>query len=135
MTGPVFLDLEDLLYLTKRLAIGPVHDVGLIASAAARPKTSVFGQDAYPDLASKAAALLHSLVRNHGLVDGNKRLGWLAVTVFCSMNGQPIELDDDVAFSLVMECAEGGVYVEEIALRLVPAGAEEAPSLPPHPAR
>ena len=135
MTPPVFLGLEDLLFLTKRLGVGPVRDIGLLEAATARPQTSVFGRDAYPDLAGKAAALLHSLVRNHGLVDGNKRLGWLAVTVFCSMNGEPIQLDDDVAFALVMECAEGHVEVEETAIRLFPTEAEESPSFPPRPAR
>ena len=55
-----------------------VHDVGLLESALGRPRATVFGDDAYPDLHTKAAALLHSLARNHALVDGNKRLAWAA---------------------------------------------------------
>ena len=90
MTEPVeFLDLEDLIELAKAL-LGdppPIRDMGLLGSAAARPQTTVFGEDAYPDLVGKAAALLQSIVNNHPLVDGNKRLGWLATAVFLELNG------------------------------------------------
>ena len=85
MTRPVeFLDLDDLLALATR-PLGdppPVRDVGLLGSAIARPRTTVGGQDAYPTSWLKAAALLQSIVNNHVLVDGNKRLGWLATAVF-----------------------------------------------------
>jgi death on curing protein len=84
-----FLDLDDVLELAKRL-LGdppPVRDVGLLGSAVARPQTTVFGEDAYPDLWMKAAALLQSIVNNHALVDGNKRLGWLSTAVFLDING------------------------------------------------
>lgn len=113
-----FLDLEDLLALTRRLGIGPVRDIGILEAACARPRTSVFGADAYPSLPGKAAALLHSLVRGHALVDGNKRLGWLATVVFLDINGSSIALDDDAAFELVMEVAEGRLDVEAIAALL-----------------
>ena len=73
--------------LVEDLGVGPVRDVGLLESAAARPRTSLWGGDAYPTLGSKAAALLDSLVNNHALVDGNKRLGWLATVVFLDLNG------------------------------------------------
>jgi death on curing protein len=116
-----FLDLDDLLELAKRL-LGdppPVRDLGLLGSAAARPQTSVFGSDAYPDLITKAAALLQSIVKNHALVDGNKRLGWLATAVFLSINGMDASTatNDDV-YELVMEVASGSLAVEEIARRL-----------------
>jgi death on curing protein len=65
----------------------PIRDLGLLAAAAARPQASAFGDDAYPDLWTKAAALLHSVVKNQPLVDGNKRLGWLACAVFLDING------------------------------------------------
>jgi death-on-curing protein len=67
----------DLVDLAERLfgPTPPIRDVGLLGSAAARPRTTVFGADAYPDLWTKAAALLDSIVNNHALVDGNKRLG------------------------------------------------------------
>lgn len=119
MSGDIeYLDLEDLLGLVRLLGTGPVRDVGLLDSAAARPGAHVFGQEAYASLALKAAALLHSLVRNHALVDGNKRLGWLATVVFLDLNGHAPDLDDDAAFGLVMDVAAGSVEVEEIARRL-----------------
>lgn len=116
-----YLDLEDLLRLVRLLGTGPVRDVGLLDSAAARPRSTALGADAYPTLALKAAALLHSLARNHTLVDGNKRLAWLAAAVFCELNGRPIELTDAAAFALVMAAAAGEVDVEAIAAVLLPA--------------
>jgi death-on-curing protein len=113
-----FLDLEDLLGLVRALDAGPVRDVGLLDSSAARPRSVAFGEDAYPGLELKAAALLHSIVGNHALVDGNKRLGWLATVVFLDLNGHATDLDDDAAFALVMEVAAGALDAEEIATRL-----------------
>ena len=112
------LDLDDLLGLVRALRTVPVRDVGLLDSAAARPRTIAFGQEAYPTLPLKAAALLHSLARNHPLVDGNKRLGWLATVVFLDLNGAQPDLSDDAAFELVMDVAAGAADVEEIAERL-----------------
>ena len=112
------LDVEDLLALARRLDIGPVRDLGLLDSSAARPRSTVFGRDAYPTLGLKAAALLHSLTKNHALVDGNERLAWLATVVFLDLDGRAVELDDDEAFRLVMDVAEGSAEVEEIARRL-----------------
>ena len=77
----VFLSTEDLLTLVTDLGVGPVRDLGLLESAAHRPTTSLWGQEAYPALELKAAALMDSLVNNHPLVD-DKRLGWLATLVF-----------------------------------------------------
>jgi death-on-curing protein len=110
-----FLDLEDLVVMVRRLGAGPVRDVGLLEAACARPRASVFGADAYPTLAGKAAALLHSIVANHALVDGNKRLGWLATVVFLDLNGRSVTLDDDAAFRLVMDVAGGRLDVDGIA--------------------
>ena len=118
MSGVEYLDLEDLLGLVRALGAGPVRDVGLLDSACARPRSSVFGTDAYTSLEHKAAALLHSLVRNHALVDGNKRLGWLATAVFLDINGRPPDLTDDEAFELVMAVADGTLDVDAIAERL-----------------
>ena len=118
MTQVEYLDLEDLLALVRILGTGPVRDVGLLDSAAARPRAQPFGHDAYPTLSLKAAALLHSLVGNHALVDGNKRLGWLAAVVFLDLNGHSPDLDDDAAFGLVMDVAGGQAEVEAIAERL-----------------
>jgi death-on-curing protein len=114
-----YLDLEDLLSLVRALGTGPVRDVGLVASAAARPRTSVFGEDAYPTHATKAAALLHSLTKNHPLIDGNKRLAWLACVVFLDVNGLQPDLSDDQAFTLVMDVATGELdEIDDIASAL-----------------
>lgn len=110
-----YLTLEDLLTLTGDLQAGPVRDHGLLESAVARPRTTVFGEDAYADLTEKAAALLHSICKNHALVDGNKRLAWLAADVFLRINGVVVEMPDDDAFDLVMRVAEGSWDVAEIA--------------------
>ncbi|MDX1510687.1 MAG: Fic family protein [Nitriliruptorales bacterium] len=118
MTEIEYLELEDLLELVRVLGAGPVRDVGLLDAACARPQSSAFGTDAYGTLELKAAALLHSIVPNHALVDGNKRLGWLATSVFLDLNGHPPSMADDAAFELVMQVAEGRLDVEEIAERL-----------------
>jgi death-on-curing protein len=113
-----YLDLEDLLHLVRLLGVGPVRDVGLLDSAVARPRSSAFGVDAYPSVSQKAAALLHSITNNHALVDGNKRLAWLATTVFLDLNGLTPELTDDEAFGLVWEIASTALDVDAIDLRL-----------------
>ena len=123
-----FLDLEDLVALVRRLGAGPIRDVGLLEAACARPRTSVFGFDAYPTLAGKAAALLHSIVANRALVDGNARLGWLATIVFLDINGWSVTLADEAAFRLVMDVAEGLLDVEAIAVIL---GSGLAPTATP----
>jgi len=81
-----FLDLEDLLGLVSALGAGPVRDLGLLDSACHRPRAGLFGREAYPTLAGKASALMHSLAGNHPLVDGNKRLALLATAVFLRIN-------------------------------------------------
>ena len=102
-----YLTLEDVLVLAEDLGVGPVRDVGLLDSAVHRPRVSVFGRDAYPDIDTKAAVLLESLVRNHSLVDGNERLGWLAVVVFYGLNDITLDAVDDDAYDLVIAIASG----------------------------
>lgn len=118
MSQVEYLDLEDALRLVRRLHAGPVRDLGLLDSAMARPRSSAFGQDAYPTLALKAAALLHSLARNHALFDGSKRLAWLATAVFLDLNGAAPSLSPDEAFDLVVAASEGALEAEQIAVRL-----------------
>jgi death-on-curing protein len=118
VTDVEYLSLEDLVGLVRRLGVGPIRDIGLLDAAVARPRSWAFGAAAYPSIELKAAAMLHSLVRNHALVDGNKRLGWLATVVFFDINGHPVELDDDDAFDLVVDVAAGRLDVEKIANRL-----------------
>ena len=116
-----YLGIEDLVDLTVRVLgdPSPIRDFGLLGSAAARPQTTVFGEDAYPDLRTKAAALLQSIVKSHPLVDGNKRLGWVATAVFLEINGVAASLapNEDV-YVLVMDVAAGDHSIEEIALWL-----------------
>ena len=118
MSETEYLDLEDVLSMVRALGIGPVRDLGLLDSAVARPRASAFAQDAYPTVELKAAALLHSLARNHPLVDGNKRLSWLAVVVFLNLNGCEVTLSDEEAFQLVMDVASGEIELDEIVRRL-----------------
>lgn len=105
----IFLDLEALLHVaTRTLGTEPtVRDHGLLESALARPQASAFGHDAYPSIHEKAAALLHSLARNHALVDGNKRLSLAATLAFYGMNGVRLTLTNDEAYDLVVDVATG----------------------------
>ncbi|AQP44409.1 type II toxin-antitoxin system death-on-curing family toxin [Tessaracoccus flavus] len=110
-----YLTLEDLLLLIDDLGVGPVRDVGLLESAAHRPTSSLWGTDAYPDISVKAAAIMESLVRNYALIDGNKRLGWLAAIVFLDINGLEVDAPDDDAYDLVIAVASGQADLREIA--------------------
>lgn len=113
----IYLDLEDLLHLAD-LAVGGkalVRDLGLISSAAARPSSGFGDFEAYPTVHEKGAALLHSLVRNHALVDGNKRLGWVAAVAFYRVNGWVIDAPEDEAYDTVIAVAEGRLEVAEVA--------------------
>jgi death-on-curing protein len=105
----IFLEIEDLLHVaTRTLGSEPeIRDLGLLESALARPRASAFGQDAYPSVDEKAASLLHSLAKNHGLVDGNKRLALAATIAFYGMNGARLTLTNDAAYALIMDVAGG----------------------------
>lgn len=104
----IYLDVEDLLHIARRLLPGcELRDVGLLEPTTARPRAKAFGTDAYPSVHDKAAALLHSTVRNHALVDGNKRLGLAAVIAFYGTNGHRLTLTNDEAYELVMAVARG----------------------------
>ena len=117
----IYLELADLLHVAERV-LGPevpVRDLGLLESALARPRASAFGADAYADLDHKAAALLHSIARNHALVDGNKRLALAATLAFYGLNGRRLTLTNDEAYDLVMSVATGELEdVPAIAARL-----------------
>lgn len=115
-----YLTLPELLNLAERLGANEVRDYGLLDSALARPQSSVFGQDAYPDVWQKAAALMESLARNHGLVDGNKRIAWYATWVFLHVNGHPLDPDFDVdeAETFVLDVCQGALDVPKIAAQL-----------------
>jgi death on curing protein len=117
-----YLTLEEALRVARR-ALGDtelqLRDPGLLEAALARPQTVLYGQEAYPDLHLKAAALLHSLCANHPLVDGNKRLSWLATVVFLFVNGQDVAVGTDEGEQLVISIASGALDdLERIAERL-----------------
>jgi death-on-curing protein len=114
----IYLTLPELVYIAERATGGKVavRDVGLLESASARPPATAFGVDAYPDLDTKAAALLHSLARNHALADGNKRLALGALIAFYGINGRRLALTNDAAYDLVMQIATGQLdSVKDIA--------------------
>lgn len=92
-----------------------IRDPGLLAAAAARPLTTVFGEEAYPTFEDKAAALLHALVRNHALVDGNERLAWSACRVFHLIDGRDLTYSVDDAEQMMLSAAAGDLDVADIA--------------------
>lgn len=96
-----------------------VRDPGLVDAAAQRPHATAFGQDAYPDLHTKAAALLHSVLRNHPLVDGNKRLAWVGCRTFLALNDADFAPEEDAAVDFVMRVAGGEIReIDAIAAQL-----------------
>ncbi len=117
----IFLDLADVLYVAERTLGEPaqVRDIGLLESAVARPQATAYGRDAYPTIRDKAAALVHSLTRNHALVDGNNRLALAGVIAFYGVNGLRLTLSNDDAYLLIVDIAEGRLdEVAAIARRL-----------------
>ncbi|MCH1883214.1 type II toxin-antitoxin system death-on-curing family toxin [Agrococcus sp. ARC_14] len=112
------LSLDDLLQLISDLRVGPVRDVGALDAAAYRPSATIYGVEAYESLDAKAAALMESIVRGHPLVDGNKRLGWLAVVVLYGLNGVELDAEDDVAFDLVVGLAAGEITIDALTAAL-----------------
>lgn len=118
-----YLTIEDLLEVAKRVVDGDVvvRDAGLLASAVARPRSTVFGQDAYPGIWEKAAALMESLGRNHALVDGNKRLAWTATWFFLGINGHRLgePLDEEAGEQFVIDVVTGKLELQQIASILV----------------
>lgn len=118
-----YVSMDDLQYLIVRaLDQQPesvVRDWGLLESAIHRPQATVFGSDAYPILDAKAAALLHSIARNHPLIDGNKRLSWLATRLFYARNELDLRaVDPESADELVRAVASGSYEVEDLAVAL-----------------
>ena len=117
-----YLSVEDLVEIAAIVIGAPpaVRDYGLLSSAAARPATVAFGQEAYPDLFTKAGALLHSVCLNHALIDGNKRMAWSAARVLLALNGVAlVGIDIDAAASFVLSVAGGTMReVSDIAREL-----------------
>ncbi|MFJ4706374.1 type II toxin-antitoxin system death-on-curing family toxin [Streptomyces anulatus] len=106
----VYLSSEDILVIAEHACDDMqivLRDAGLLESAAHRPSAAMFGEEAYPDLIDKAAALLQSLAVNHPLFDGNKRTAWLSCVTFLAMNGVELRPDIDAAERLVIDVATG----------------------------
>lgn len=117
----IYLTLPELVHVADRAVGGdvPIRDLGLLESAAARPQAMAFGADAYRDLDAKAAALLHSLARNHALIDGNNRLALAALVAFYGINGRRLTLSNGDAYDVVMRVAAGELdTVDDIAVIL-----------------
>lgn len=117
----IYLDADDLIHIARRVIGESVvfRDLGLLSAAAARPQSTVDGEDAYPDLVTKCAALVQSVVNNHALVDGNKRLGLAAVITYLGINGVTLNASNDEAYDLIMSIADGSAsQISEITATL-----------------
>ncbi|HEY2042741.1 MAG TPA: Fic family protein [Jatrophihabitans sp.] len=117
-----YLDLDDVV-AAGAAAVTPaellIRDWGLLESAIARPRASAFGQDAYPDVWPKAAALLESLSRNHPLIDGNKRLAWVSTRFFLAINDLDlIAVDAQDGDKFVRSVAQGVLELADVAAQL-----------------
>ncbi len=115
----IYLTVEQVLFLHMRLVqeTGGAHgirDLALLQSAVARPQASFEGADLYPALNGKAAALMHSLVENHPMLDGNKRLGAAAAGIFLQLNGWRLTATNQELVEFTLRVAQGGVGVGEI---------------------
>ena len=114
-----YLDFHDLLLICDEIIPGyQIRDKGLLLSAIERPQTELYGVEVYPEFDLKAAALMHSIVRNHALIDGNKRLAWSAMRIFCLMNKRDVYLTVNQAEKLTVAAATGTYDVEELARKL-----------------
>lgn len=119
----VYLSVEQLLRLHERQlrAFGGapgMRDRGGLEAAVARPQTTFGGEDLYPDVEAKAAALMHSVVMNHPFVDGNKRLGAMAAELFLAVNGYDLGASDEALVEVSLAVARGEVSAEALAIWL-----------------
>ena len=112
-----YLSLEDAL---QQIAIAGfyVKDAGLLDSALARPQTSVFGEDAYPTLEVKAAAMTHSVIKNHPMVDGNKRTSWFLLNAFLYINGYLLEMSTEEGLEFTLGVATDQLSLEQAAEKI-----------------
>ncbi|MEO3812958.1 Fic family protein [Sphaerisporangium sp. B11E5] len=121
----IYLTTTDVLAIADEILPSVrLRDGGQLHAAVLRPQTTVYGEDAYPDLWTKAASLLQSLIIGHPLIDGNERLGWTCAVVFLELNGETLPgTDTDAAEAVVIAVTTGDLDdVHEIAKRLVELG-------------
>ncbi len=115
-----FLTIEEVLYIHFQVidrfgGLHGVRDIGGLESAVSRPRTTVFGNDAYPTLIEKASAVLHSLILNHPFYDGNKRTAFAAAGLFLRTNGISITGSHQEMEDFVVHVADRHLSVETIA--------------------
>ena len=117
MNGKIdYLSLQDLIHIGNEVIPDfRIRDIGLLESATNRPKITVFGEDAYPNFSDKVAALMHSVARNHALIDGNERLAWASSRIFCLMNGHDLSFTHDEAYDLVINTSTGVLDVADLS--------------------
>ena len=109
-----YLDIEDALQVIDRYGFH-IRNIGLLASALARPATTVMGVEAYPGLPMKAATVLESVTRFHPLIDGNKRTGWTLMVLTLWINGYRHDFSTNEAFDLVVGVAAGSIELRDCA--------------------
>ena len=114
-----YLDPESAIAAARHLGFH-IRDEGLLLSAISRPAASAFGEDAYPELDLKAAALMQSVARNHALFDGNKRFAWYLTLAFLRLNERRLVMPTDEAFDLVLGVAQGSIEIDAAAASIRP---------------
>ncbi len=125
-----YLTIVELIIINEEI-IGKrtqLRDVDLLEAATLRPQASAFGEDAYPTIPHKAAALFHSLARNHAFVDGNKRTATVATILFLELNGYRVRWDDEQALGFILRGATGGATLDEIITWIASNTAENEPA-------
>jgi death-on-curing protein len=133
-----YLTVDELIYINEQIpTISAIHkilkgkqrvrDLTLLEAAAGRPTLSAFGQDAYPTLPDKAAALLHSIARNHPFIDGNKRTATVAAVFMLAVNGRLVAWTTEDALAQILAVAEGRLAPSEFARWIPYVPAEPSP--------
>lgn len=113
-----YLTLSEVLDLYRQVmaqsgGLVGVQDLGALEAALAQPRMTYGGDDLFPTIAEKAAALGFSIVKNHPFVDGNKRAGHAAMEVFLVLNGYEIHADLDEQEAVILSLASGRLGREE----------------------
>ena len=114
-----YLELDEVLRIHERAiqrygGSPELRDLGLLESALAVPKQTMFGDDLYPDVAAKAAILLFTLIKNHPFVDGNKRTGFLCLTRFLQVNDRALAATNDELYQFTLDVATSILDKEQV---------------------
>jgi death-on-curing protein len=111
-----YLSLEEVIEIGEALIPDfRIRDIGLLESAVHRPVTVIYGQEAYPSIEGKIAALMHSLAANHALIDGNKRLTWSSGRLFAILNDLDFYVGIDEAEEVIISLSSGGLDAKSLA--------------------